>query len=82
MYKRQSHGRFGDQADLDLTRTVGWLTSIYPQHVSLPANATLAECIIAVSYTHLDVYKRQALYRGIASTGMVGKAPMKPILNA
>ncbi|ABX04504.1 amino acid adenylation domain [Herpetosiphon aurantiacus DSM 785] len=46
--ERESHGRFGDQADLDLTRTVGWLTSIYPQHVSLPANPTLAESIIAV----------------------------------
>ncbi|GAA5530710.1 amino acid adenylation domain-containing protein [Herpetosiphon gulosus] len=46
--ERESHGRFGDEADFDLTRTVGWLTSIYPQHLSLPTNPTLAEALIAI----------------------------------
>ena len=28
---RESHGRFGDEYGLDLSRSVGWFTSLYPQ---------------------------------------------------
>ncbi|MED5388282.1 MAG: amino acid adenylation domain-containing protein, partial [Pseudomonadota bacterium] len=30
---RESHGRYGDEAGLDLSRTVGWFTSLYPQRL-------------------------------------------------
>ena len=28
---RESHGRFGELADMDLSRSLGWFTSLYPQ---------------------------------------------------
>ncbi|WP_082568367.1 non-ribosomal peptide synthetase [Rhizobacter sp. Root1221] len=44
----EGHGREGDAADLDLSRTVGWFTSAYP--VRLPGgNLPLAQSVGAVS---------------------------------
>ena len=40
---RESHGRAGDVAELDLSRTVGWFTSLYPQR--LDRQGSLAETL-------------------------------------
>lgn len=43
----ETHGRTGGIASVDLSRTVGWLTNIYPLEVSLPVAATVADAIAA-----------------------------------
>ncbi|MCG8392483.1 MAG: condensation domain-containing protein, partial [Pseudomonadales bacterium] len=37
---RESHGRFGEHAELDLSRTVGWFTSLYPQRLDCESDLT------------------------------------------
>ncbi|MDH5880610.1 amino acid adenylation domain-containing protein [Vibrio sp. S/42/10] len=40
---RESHGRFTDNIGLDLSRTIGWYTSLYPQ--AIPELGTLMEWV-------------------------------------
>lgn len=44
----EGHGRESLGADLDLTRTVGWFTTIFPVLLELRANATAGEAVRAV----------------------------------
>ncbi len=46
--ERESHGRAGDRFAMDLTRSVGWLTSIYPVHLSVPSPADLAQSLVGI----------------------------------
>ncbi|MGX2041489.1 amino acid adenylation domain-containing protein [Methylocaldum sp. MU1018] len=44
----ESHGREDRFEGVDLSRTVGWFTCLFPVLLSLPAGASLAECLDAV----------------------------------
>ncbi|PWG07513.1 non-ribosomal peptide synthetase, partial [Streptomyces sp. V2] len=44
----ESHGRTDLFADVDLTRTVGWFTSLYPVALALPAGDDWREAVTAV----------------------------------
>ncbi|WP_394251542.1 amino acid adenylation domain-containing protein [Vibrio profundi] len=43
---RESHGRFTESSGLDLSRTVGWYTSLYPQFI--PEQTELASWVKAI----------------------------------
>jgi len=47
----EGHGREEIIKDIDLSRTVGWFTSIFPVHLSLTNSRDLGEAIKAVKYT-------------------------------
>ncbi len=44
----ESHGREPVSPELDALRTVGWLASLYPVHLALPATADDGDCLNAV----------------------------------
>jgi amino acid adenylation domain-containing protein/non-ribosomal peptide synthase protein (TIGR01720 family) len=44
----EGHGRESLYGEADLTRTVGWFTSIYPVTVQLPSSASLGQAVRAV----------------------------------
>ena len=44
----ESHGRNELFETLEISRTVGWFTAIYPLHLQLPASDDLGDCIQAV----------------------------------
>ncbi|MES2740502.1 MAG: amino acid adenylation domain-containing protein [Pseudomonadota bacterium] len=44
----EGHGRQSRFADLDVSRTVGWFTTLYPVHLALPAGGAEAQLIQAV----------------------------------
>ncbi len=44
----ESHGRIDLFKELDISRTVGWFTAIYPIQLRLPTTDALGECIQAV----------------------------------
>ena len=56
----EGHGRERLLADLDLTRTVGWFTSIYP--VTLPAHASYRDQIRGVKETLRAIPRRGVSY--------------------
>ena len=64
---------FGAAVELSVAMPLSWLPLIgdYTREAREPVKATAASAI-AVSYTHLDVYKRQLLYFAIANTGFAG----------
>jgi non-ribosomal peptide synthase protein (TIGR01720 family) len=47
----EAHGREELFADVDLSRTVGWFTAIYPVHLAVDANAAPADAVAAVRDT-------------------------------
>jgi non-ribosomal peptide synthase protein (TIGR01720 family) len=44
----EGHGRVGLFTDLDLTRTVGWFTSMYPVVLTKPAGSGVGQALMAV----------------------------------
>jgi len=44
----ESHGREDITADVDISRTVGWFTTVYPALLTLPNGATLGDALKAV----------------------------------
>ncbi len=61
----EGHGREPLFDDVDLSRTVGWFTSIYPLQVRLMAPDDPARCIAAVR-EHLHTVPRNGIGHGIA----------------
>ncbi|WP_179862534.1 non-ribosomal peptide synthetase [Bacillus wiedmannii] len=57
----EGHGREELIGDLDLTRTVGWFTSIYPVYLTLLPTRDLAENIIGIKEQ-----LRQVPYKGVS----------------
>ncbi len=60
----EGHGREAIAADLDLSRTVGWFTALYPAALTLPADAGVGETIIAVK-EQLRAIPRRGLGYGL-----------------
>lgn len=54
----EGHGRESLFPELDLTRTVGWFTSVYPVYVELPDPGDVPECLQAVKETTRAVPRR------------------------
>ncbi|MEU4776731.1 amino acid adenylation domain-containing protein [Micromonospora sp. NPDC023633] len=54
----EGHGREPLFDDVDLTRTVGWFTSIFPVHLDLPDPADIGGCLIAAKETLRAVPRR------------------------
>ncbi|MCU1323501.1 MAG: putative linear pentadecapeptide gramicidin synthetase LgrB [Acidobacteriaceae bacterium] len=46
----ESHGREEITTDLDLSRTVGWFTSVYPQRLSIPTTAVITDRIASIAH--------------------------------
>jgi amino acid adenylation domain-containing protein/non-ribosomal peptide synthase protein (TIGR01720 family) len=44
----EGHGREALFEEIDLSRTVGWFTTVFPLRLSLPAGASVGEALIAV----------------------------------
>ncbi|MGE5123121.1 MAG: amino acid adenylation domain-containing protein, partial [Acidobacteriaceae bacterium] len=44
----EAHGREDIFDDVDLSRTIGWFTSLYPIHLELPVNASLDQSIKSI----------------------------------
>jgi non-ribosomal peptide synthase protein (TIGR01720 family) len=44
----ESHGRIDLFKEVDISRTVGWFTAIFPVHLILPKSDDLGECIEAI----------------------------------
>ena len=44
----EHHGREDFEGKLDLSRTVGWFTAIYPVRLTLPSNAAPGEALMAI----------------------------------
>jgi microcystin synthetase protein McyA len=60
----ESHGRELDQAGLDVSRTVGWFTALYPLVLELPAPAT-AEALLRGVKQALRSVPRQGVGYGL-----------------
>lgn len=54
----EGHGREPLFDDVDLTRTVGWFTSVFPVYLDLPDSADVGGCLIAVKETLRAVPRR------------------------
>src|SRR5262249_8109119 len=56
----EGHGREGIFADVDLSRTVGWVVAIYPAWLEVPSGASPAEAVQAVR-AHLSGVPRHGI---------------------
>ncbi|MET8159744.1 amino acid adenylation domain-containing protein [Sphaerisporangium sp. NPDC005289] len=54
----EGHGREPLFDDVDLTRTVGWFTSVFPVYLDLPDPADVGGCLVAVKETLRAVPRR------------------------
>jgi myxalamid-type polyketide synthase MxaB len=60
----EGHGREGTLADVDLSRTVGWMAAIYPAWLELPAGATAGDALRYVR-AQLEGVPRQGIGYGL-----------------
>ncbi len=58
----EGHGREDLFAGIDLTRTLGWFTAIYPVHLQLPASDLLSESLKAIKEQLRSVPERGVGY--------------------
>ncbi|MBC9929275.1 non-ribosomal peptide synthetase [Chitinophaga qingshengii] len=47
----EGHGREAAGANLDISRTIGWFTAVYPVAIHIPAGAGVQEAVISVKET-------------------------------
>lgn len=69
----ESHGRHSSRADIDLSRTVGWFTTIFPVAISFPNGPCLIEGIRRVKDSLRAVPEKTKL--------SVGPMPMEILFN-
>ena len=69
VYKRQEWGNLEDEMNAKMRRFTSQLNHFYKEHKALweiDDSFDGLEIIDAVSYTHLDVYKRQSVTRSMS----------------
>ncbi|ATQ76400.1 hypothetical protein CR152_19100 [Massilia violaceinigra] len=80
----EGHGRESLFADLDVSRTVGWFTTLYPVHLSLPTGAADAQVIQAVKEQMRAIPEHGFGYGALrylaGDNGQLGKRPRSPVL--
>jgi len=82
----EGHGREDLFRDVDLSRTVGWFTSLYPVHLSLPRGADTAATIAAVRQQMRSIPQRGVGYGVLRYLGapavkaLLAEAPRPQVL--
>lgn len=72
----EGHGRYALDEQLDLSRTVGWFTALYPLRLTLPPGALQEQ----VSYVHTQLAQvpHQGVGFGVLRASEPGRSPAAP----
>jgi amino acid adenylation domain-containing protein/non-ribosomal peptide synthase protein (TIGR01720 family) len=79
----EGHGRHESDAQADLSRTVGWFTTIYPVSLQTDASATIDDAVASIRDQLRRIPEEGFHYpilRYITAPDVLGNAPRSPIL--